>query len=253
MRGLAASVAVFLVAGWAAADPSAERFRAATAAVRGGDAAAGIRTFRALAAEGVESPTLYWNWAQAAAMRGEVGEAVWALLRCRILSPGDASVERELARLRQLAQLTPAETAPQPWAELAHQARRFRLGSLAVVFFVLSVLCHGTARWLQRAARWPVVGAWAALGLALLLALPAGVAPVAARPVATVVRSGAPLLDAAAPNATPLATLRVGEVVPILSRSGPYLRIQDSSGARGWALADLVWPLKEVPPADALR
>ena len=34
-----------------------------------------------------------------------------------------------------------------------------------------------------------------------------------------------------------MGTLREGEVVPVLEASGDYLRVEDSSGARGWALA----------------
>ncbi len=253
MRRLIVALMVPLVANWVVAETPQERFRAATAAVRGGDAPGGIRAFRELAAAGVASPSLYWNWAQAAAVRGHAGEAVWALLRCRQLDPGDSSVARELHRVRQLAGLSPSETSPQPLAELARHARRLRAGSLTLVLFGLSVLLHGAARWWLPVARWPVAGAWVALVLALLLAVPAALAPWAARPLATVVRARVPLLDAASPNAGILATLREGEVVPILTRSGPYLRIQDSSGARGWALADEVWPLNEVPPPSALR
>ena len=55
-------------------------------------------------------------------------------------------------------------------------------------------------------------------------------------PTGAVVRRGAPLLDAASPTAEALGTLREGEVVPILETSGDYLRVEDSSGARGWAL-----------------
>lgn len=253
MRRLAVALAFALAVPWVVADTAEERFRAATSAVRSGDSPAGIRAFRELAAAGVASPSLYWNWAQAAAARGHLGEAMWALLRCRQLDPGDGSVARELARLRQLASLSPSETSPQPLAELARHAQRLRAGSLAVALFVASLLLHAGARWLLPSARWPVVGAWTALALAVLLAVPAALAPWAARPLAAVVRAGVPILDAASPNAGILATLREGEVVPILTRSGPYLRIQDSSGARGWALADEVWPLDDVPPPSAMR
>ncbi len=253
MKRSAAALVVALAATLAVAETAEERFRAATGAVRSGDLAAGVRAFRELAAAGVASPSLYWNWAQAAAARGQLGEAVWALLRCRQLDPADSSVARELQRLRQLASLSPAETSPQPLAELARHARRLKAGSLTVALFVLSVLLHGAARWWLRAARWPVLGAWASLVLALLLVVPVALAPWVARPLATVVRAGVPMLDAASPHAGILTTLREGEVVPILTRSGSYLRIQDSSGARGWALAEEVWPLDEVPPPSALR
>lgn len=252
MRRLAVATAVASVATWAFADTWEDRFRAATAAVRAGDALGGILVFRELAAEGVATPSLYWNWAQAAALRGQVGEAVWALLRCRQLDPRDPVVGRELERLRQLANLSAAELAPQPLAELAHQARRWRLGSLAVGFFVFSLLLHILARGALTAARWPVAGAWTALVLALVLSFPAAAIPLLARPLATVVRPGAQLFDSVSPQAGTLAQLREGEVVPILGRSGQFVRIQDSSGARGWARQDEVWPLDELPPANAL-
>lgn len=249
-RALLGTLVLVAAVGARAADE--ERWRVAVGAIRDGDPVAGVRTLWELAGEEMTSPSLFWNWAQAAAARGEVGEAIWALLRCQELDPGDPAARRELERLRQIAQLSPAETAPQPWGELARQARRWRAGTLAVIFFALSLLGHAAARWLLPAARWPVAGAWVAFVLAMLLSVPTTLVPWVARPLATVVRAGAPLLDAASPHAGTLATLRVGEVVPILTRSGRYLRIQDSSGARGWALVEQVWPLEELPPREAL-
>jgi hypothetical protein len=72
------------------------------------------------------------------------------------------------------------------------------------------------------------------LGL-LVLAAPLGGA--GARDVGVVLRRDAPLFDSASPSAESLGMLREGEVVPILGRTGPYVRLQDSSGARGWASA----------------
>jgi hypothetical protein len=78
--------------------------------------------------------------------------------------------------------------------------------------------------------------AWTALVLGLL-ATTVPVAGAFARPIGTVVRRGAPLLDAASSTAEAVGTLREGEVVPFLDQSGDYVRVEDSSGARGWALA----------------
>ena len=50
-----------------------------------------------------------------------------------------------------------------------------------------------------------------------------------------VVRKDAPLLDVARPEGVALASLREGEVVPLLGEEGDYVRIQDASGARGFA------------------
>ena len=64
-----------------------------------------------------------------------------------------------------------------------------------------------------------------------------------ARPTGVVVRRGAPMLDAASPTAEAVGTLREGEVVPVLERSGAYVRVEDSSGVRGWAMSGDVRPL----------
>ncbi|PYQ21236.1 MAG: hypothetical protein DMF79_08660 [Acidobacteria bacterium] len=217
-----------------AAGSPAERFRQANELVRGGDYPKGIALYEELAASGAESASLYWNWAQAAAARGDQGEALWALLRARELDPSDRAVLRELERLREGANLDRAEVAPEPLAGLARAARRFRLDLGALLLLVVSLGAHLGLR------LWPSArGLGPAAGTALLLGLLAAAIPVAgsfARPTGAVVRRGAPLLDAASPTAEALGTLREGEVVPILEASGDYLRVEDSSGARGWAL-----------------
>jgi uncharacterized protein YgiM (DUF1202 family) len=93
--------------------------------------------------------------------------------------------------------------------------------------------------------------AWAACVLGLL----AAAVPIAAsfaRPTATIVRRGAPLLDAASPTAEPTGSLREGEVVPVLEASGEWLRIEDNAGARGWAHAADARRL-DAPPAPPPR
>jgi hypothetical protein len=88
------------------------------------------------------------------------------------------------------------------------------------------------------------------------LALLAAVCPVAAtfaRPTGVVVRRGAPILDSASATAEASGTLREGEVVPILQESGAYLRIEDSSGARGWARGDDVRRLDRAPQPTTAR
>jgi hypothetical protein len=68
-----------------------------------------------------------------------------------------------------------------------------------------------------------------------------------ARPTAVVVRRGAPLLEAASPTAAPVGALREGEVVPVLDDAAAFLRVEDSSGARGWAHASDVRRLDRAP------
>jgi hypothetical protein len=225
-----------------------ERFREATALIHKGDVRNGVAVYRELAANGEASASLYWNWSQAAAARGELGEALWALLRARELQPGDRAVGREIDHLRDTANLDPAELAPDPLASVERVTRWLHLDLLAVVFLVMSLVLHGFGRW-RRAARWPGPAAASAFAVGACLTL-AALAGSFAGPTAVVVRRGAPLFDAASQTANQLGTLREGEVVPILERSGDHLRVEDSSGASGWAGVADVWPL-DGPPGPA--
>ena len=228
-----------------AGDP-VRSFREAGEAVRGGDFPRAEALYRELAASGAESASLYWNWAQAASARGATGEALWALLRGREVEPGDAAVRREIERLREAANLDPAEIAPEPLAAVARASRRFHLGLGALAALGLSVAFHAAAR-LTSAHRLAGL-AWTAGILGLLLAAAPLLASLA-RPTGVVLRRGAPLLESASPTAEPVGALREGEVVPILAESGGYVRVEDSSGARGWAAAADVSRLDRPPRA----
>jgi hypothetical protein len=225
-----------------------ERFREATRQVQGGDTSRAIATYRELAAAGVESGSLYWNWAQAAYAKGAVGEALWALLRGREIGGADAAAAREIERLRQSANLDAAELAPDPLGALARGAKALHLDLVAVALLALSLAAHAAARALP-AARWPVAVTWAALLIGTGAAATVFTAA-RAHPTAVVVHRNVALADAASPTAAVLATLREGEVVPVLGASGGYLRIQDSSGARGWVATVDVWRLDGPPSID---
>lgn len=225
----------------------ADRFRQATALIQAGDGAGAARIYRGLAGEGIESASLYWNWAHVAEGSGAPGEALWALLRARELDPADRAVAREVERLRELSGLDPAELSPQPLGALVRWSRHLHLDFVAALLLAVSLVFHALARW-HRTSRWPVPAAWTAISLALAVAT----VPIAgsfAKPTAVVVHPGVPLADAASPTATVLATLREGEVVPVLEVSDGYLRVQDSSGARGWVLAADLWRLDRPPVA----
>jgi len=217
------------------ADPEV-LFREANERVRAGDYPKAVALYQELADTGHESASLYWNWAQAASARGATGEALWALLSAREQDPGDRAVLRDIERIRESANLDPAEVAPEPLSAAARWARRFRLDLLAVLLLLVSLVAHAAGR-LSGGGGASRVVLWASLGGALLLATPA-VLGAFARPTGVVLRRGAPLLDAASPTAEAVGSLREGEVVPLLERSGSYVRVEDSSGARGWAAAD---------------
>jgi hypothetical protein len=210
-----------------------DAFHQANELARQGDYPKAIAGWQALAQEGHATASLYWNWARAAEARGSLGEALWAQLQARELDPGDVAVEREVDRLRSTLNLDPAEIAPEPLAALRRFNRRFHLAWMALLLLLVSLGMHVT--W--RLARFPpgAVGAvWATLALGGVVALVVVLGGMA-RPVGVVVRRGAPLIDGASPTAQTVGSLREGEVVPILERSGDYMRVQDSSGARGWA------------------
>jgi hypothetical protein len=225
---------------------AADRFREAGELLRQGDGVKAAAIYRDLAGSGAESGSLYWNWAQAASSRGETGEALWAALRARELEPADRALPREIQRLRESANLDPAEIAPEPLAVLGRVGRRFRLDLLATALAALSVLAHVLARRLP-GARWPARTAWVTFALAVAAAI-APVAALATHPTGVVVRRDAPLLDGASPTAATIGSLRLGEAVPIDEETPGYLRVEDSSGARGWARRDDVWPLDRPPP-----
>ncbi|MBX7184440.1 MAG: hypothetical protein K1Y01_04770 [Vicinamibacteria bacterium] len=186
-----------------------------------------IGEYGRLAREGVKAPSLFWNWAQAATAAGRRGEALWALMSARELTPGDASMIREIERLRGELGLDPSEISLGFLGDLRALARRFRFDAIALTAFFFSILAVG------RKSR----------SFASLVLLVAGIlllAPFLAagwrEPRGVVVQKDAPLMDAARSDALALANLREGEVVPILGEEGEYVRIQDASGARGFAL-----------------
>jgi hypothetical protein len=147
---------------------------------------------------------------------------------------------RDVERLRESLNLDPAEIAPEPLAAAGRFSRRFRLDLVALALFALSLVSHGLVR-VRSGLRAAGPVAWTALVLGLLAAA-VPIAASSARPTAAIVRRGAPLLDAASPTAEATGSLREGEVVPVLEASGAWLRVEDNTGARGWA-----------PVADARR
>lgn len=234
------------LAGSSAPSSPEERFRQGGELARSADTLGAIGVYRELAAQGKESASLYWNWAQAAASVGASGEAMWALLRARELSPGEGAIKREIEEQRAVANLDPAEIAPETLGTLARTGRRYRLDLLGLVLLALSVLAHGASRFLLR-SRSATLLAQAAVALGVsLCAVP--LLGSLARPTGVVVQRGASLFDAASETAQVMGSLREGEVVPLLGRSGQYVRVEDSSGARGWARIEDVWRLDGAPP-----
>ena len=180
-----------------------------------------------LAKDGVRAPSLYWNWAQAASASGKKGEAVWALLRAQDLTPTDSSISRELERLRGELGLDPSEVSLGLLGDARITARRFRFDALAIAALLLSLLAV-----IGKKPRTSLSLSTFLIGLLVVLPFFAGSFR---EPRGVVVRKDAPLVDTPRNDAVALANLREGEVVPLLGEEGDYVRIQDASGARGFA------------------
>jgi hypothetical protein len=109
-------------------------------------------------------------------------------------------------------------------------ARRFRFDLISILAFVLSgFLCFGNRRT-------PMI-AFTVFLIGTLLAVPL-LAGRWREPRGVVVLKDASLVDAPRRQGVALSSLREGEVVPILGEEGDYLRVQDASGARGFAHKD---------------
>ena len=188
---------------------------------------AALGAYAELEKQGVRAPSLYWNWAQTAAAAGKKGEALWAVLRARELAPADSSLSRELERLRAELGLDPSEVSLGLLGDLRVQARRFRLDLAAMVFLVISLGALFGKKPRATLSR-------AALLAGVLLALPF-FGGAWRGPRGVVIQKDAPLLDIPRDDAVALANLREGEAVPLLAFEGDYVRIQDASGARGFA------------------
>lgn len=197
-----------------------------------------LPVYRKLAQDGSRAPALYWNWGQAAAAGGRKGEALWAYLAARQVAPRDQGVGREIEKLRAELGLDPSEISLGLEGDASLLARRLRFDILAVLAVLGSIGVLFVRR--PRAALSVI---FLLLGLLLL-----GPYHFAAwrQPRAVIVQKDAPLLDASRDDAVALSNLREGEVVPILEEAGDFVKIQDASGARGFAHRDDVRRL-EVP------
>ena len=226
---------VTLLAATARADvPSA--FREANEKAAHGQWQESLEGYRTLGQQGVHAPSLYWNWAQTASASGRKGEALWAYLATRYLSPRDQGVAREVERLRAELGLDPSEISLGLEGDARLLARRLRFDVLAVAALILSIFVLFIPR--------PRPVASVVLLVAGLLLLGPYHFGAWRQSRAVIVQKDAPLLDAPRDEAVALTNLREGEVVPILDEAGDFVKIQDASGARGFAHRDDVRKLE---------
>lgn len=222
-------VLLFCLASLASADAPAA-FRDANGKAARGQGQEALAGYRTLARDGVQAPSLYWNWAQVAAANGRKGEALWAYLAMRQVAPRDESAVREIEKIRAELGLDPSEISLGLEGDARLMARRFRFDVLALVALLASI----GVLFLSRPR--PAVSVVLLVAGLLLLGPYHFASWRQARGV--VVQKDAPLLDASRDDAVALANLREGEVVPILEEAGDFVKIQDASGARGFAHRD---------------
>lgn len=237
LRAVATLGMALLMTAYARADTETS-FREANEKAAHGQWQDALPIYSKLARDGVRVPALYWNWAQTAAASGRKGEALWAYMAVRNVAPRDPGVGREIEKLRAELGLDPSEISLGLEGDARLLARRLRFDMLAVLALLCSIGVLLVPR--PRAAFSVVL-----LLLGLLLLGPYCFAAWR-QPRAVIVQKDAPLLDASRDDAVALANLREGEVVPILEEAGDFVKIQDASGARGFAHRDDVRRL-EVP------
>jgi hypothetical protein len=188
---------------------------------------------------GARSPALYWNWSQAAISRGSRGQALWALRRAEFLDPRDRTIDAPMARVSAALGLDPSETSLGSLGELGRMLRRVAADRIALGLGLVSLLPLVTRSHPLRRVATGAFLLFAVTSAFLLLAQFADERGV-------VIAASAPLLDAPREDALVIAKLREGEVVPILeapadarsvrdNAEAAYVRIQDASGARGYA------------------
>lgn len=237
-RALALALLLFgLLAATARAD-TATLFREANEKAARGQWQGALEGYRGLGQEGVRAPSLYWNWAQAASAGGRKGEALWAYIQARHVTPRDPGVTREIERLRAELGLDPSEISLGLEGDARLLARRLRFDIMAVFVLILSIAVLFLPKPRPIASVVLLV-----VGLLLLGPYHFGAWRQAR---AVIVQKDAPLLDDSRAEAIALANLREGEVVPILEEVGEFVKIQDASGARGFAHRDDVRRL-EIP------
>jgi hypothetical protein len=161
--------------------------------------------------------------------RAEVGPAILAFERARVLAPGSATDER-LARARAQAGLE-AEPSPPLVARLPLGWRTLGAAALLALFWVGLAGFYSVAR-----RRWLVRAAVACGAVGLLLTASVGWEVLALRRVA-IVTASTPVQVSPFRGAASEGAFRPGERVRVVGRYGDFVEVSDGGSRHGWVEA----------------
>lgn len=183
-----------------------------------------------IASEGF-APGALLNLGNAHLEQGELGRAILAYERARLLDPQDPAIERNLRHARERASVRAPATTTAERAALAWPARRWlTAGVVGLSLFVLACLAFG----LLRRGRWIASGlglASGALTAACAAALWIGTFGVDR---AVVLEGSSTARISPFAEAEPVFDAAEGETVEALEAHEGFLRVRRADGSEGW-------------------
>ncbi len=222
-------------------------FRQANELYRGGRFEDAAEAYRAILSRGVESGALYYNFGNALAKAGHVGQALWAYLEAERLAPRDPDVQANLAYII-------GELRPEAQAGVEALLRQRRLAGLGLRLTTEEL----TIAWLV--LLWAAALTWIAVGfsaqasarlrpiaIALSVAAVLAGAGMAARrllldgiPRAVVVADQAEAKFAPQDSSTTHFVVPEGSVIRRMEEELGWVQVRRPDGQSGWVRRDAV-------------
>ena len=231
-----------IVASVGSAGTTQDAFTCANKLYRDGKYTQAVSAYQKILAEGIASPSLFYNLGNAYAKAGEVGKAVLAYERALREDPRDPETRANLQYVRSLLsdkteegglQAVLGQIAPGQWLSYRENVWGF------AVFYWFGAIVSVAGILLRRRWKGVLVGSFVLLGIALLLGTVLFFrSPLWADPKAIVlakeveVRYGPVLGESAA------FTLHEGSMVRILRTEKDWDQILFAKGKVGWVTAD---------------
>jgi hypothetical protein len=212
-----------------------------------GDLDAAIAAWSAPLAEGRGSPVLHGNLGVAWYRKGDLPRAIAHWRMARVLGPRDGDAAHNLAVVR-----AEVEGAPPPAGGLPTALQLATVGEYGVLG-TLGLLVGAIGAWIARVRR-RTVAPWLAVGaIGALLGAASwwGLHHLTTTPGAVVLAGPLALRVDPHPAAPTDRRLVAGAEVAVERRTGDFVLVRASDGARGWAPVGsvaIVGPTLELPP-----